>query len=153
MSKTAQPCLTGKPFEDPIFGDFAPAIRVMLAHAKKAVTQAEGDSAAFFKTEEEKAELAREKKKALEEIEGYLVAVWPSVSIRDKQMKAEAIFQAFGTRSWTAVEELRPEELRTGYKKIVAFVQETIGIRSGNNKIRKGHKRNWRNAGQVRRAA
>jgi hypothetical protein len=36
--------LDGKTFEDPTFEDFAPAIRVMLAHGRKAATQAEGDS-------------------------------------------------------------------------------------------------------------
>jgi hypothetical protein len=81
-------------------------------------------------SEEQKTEWLREKRKALEEIEGYLVSIWPSTSAKEKQMKSEAIYQAFGTRSWTAVEELSPDELRTGYKRIVAFVQEIISSES-----------------------
>lgn len=125
--------LDGKTIQNPKFSDFAPSVKVMLAGGKKALTQAEADSAALFKTEEERAEWLREKRKALEEIEGYLVAIWPSTSGKDKQMKSEAIYQALGTRSWTAVEELRPEQLRTGYKKIVAFVQEKISSESVSN--------------------
>ena len=112
----------------------------MLAGGKKAVTQAEADSAALFKTEEERAQWLRDKKKALEEIEGYLVAIWPSTGAKDKQMKSEAVYQAFGTRSWTAVEELDPEELRTGYNKIVAFVQAVIGAEKvSNGKVPSGN--------------
>jgi hypothetical protein len=62
-------------------------------------------------------------------------------------MKSEAIYQAFGTRSWTAVEELSPDELRTGYKKIVAFVQEIIRSEKVTNGEMSG------NSAQVRRAA
>jgi hypothetical protein len=92
-------------------------------------------------------EWAREKKKALEEIEGYLVAIWPSTSAKEKQMKSEAIYQAFGTRSWTAVEELAPVELRAGYKKIVEFVQGIISGEKGSNGKASG------NSTQVSRAA
>jgi hypothetical protein len=118
--------LDGKTLSNPKFSDFEPSVKVMLAGGRRPVTQAEADSAALFKTEEERTEWLRDKKKALEEIEGYLVSVWPSTSAKEKQMKAQAVYQAFGTRSWTAVEELSPEELRTGYKRIVAFVQEMI---------------------------
>jgi hypothetical protein len=125
--------LDGKTLSNPKFSDFEPSVKVMLAGGRRAVTQAEADSAALFKTEEERAQWLRDKKKALEEIEGYLVAIWPSTSAKEKQMKSEAIYQAFGTRSWTAVEELSPEELKTGYKKIVAFVQEIISSEKGSN--------------------
>jgi AAA domain len=126
IGKDRSTVLDGKTIQNPKFSDFAPSVKVMLAGGKKAVTQAEADSAALFKTEEERAQWLREKRKALEEIEGYLVAVWPSTSAKDKQMKSEAVYQAFNTRSWTAVEELSPEELRIGYEKIVEFVQEII---------------------------
>lgn len=118
--------LDGKTIQNPKFSDFAPSVKVMLAGGKKAVTQAEADSASLFKTEEERAKRLKEKRKALEEIEGYLVAIWPSTSGKDKQMKSEAIYEAFGTRSWTAVEELEPQKLRTGYEEIVAFVEKVI---------------------------
>lgn len=139
--------LDGKTFQDPTFEDFAPSVKVMLSGGKKAATQAEADSAALFKTEEERQEWLRDKKKALEEIEGYLVSVWPSVAGHDKQMKAEALYQGFGTRSWTAIEELAPEGLRTGYDKIVAFVEELTSSESVSNGKRSG------NSHQVRQKA
>jgi hypothetical protein len=125
--------LDGKTIQNPRFEDFAPSVKVMLAGGTEPVTQAEADSAALFKTEEEKMEWLREKKKALEEIEGYLVSVWPSTSAKEKQMKGQAIYEAFGTRSWTAVEELQPDELQAGYKKIVAFVQGIKGSENATN--------------------
>jgi len=118
--------LDGETFKNPAFSDFAPCVKVMLANAIKPLTRAEADSAALFKTEEEKREWVREKQKALEEIEGYLVSIWPGQSAKEKKLKSDAVFAAFGTRSWTAVEELRPEQLKEGYKIIVAFVQEQI---------------------------
>lgn len=133
--------LDEKTLSNPKFSDFEPSVKVMLAGGKRPVTQAEADSAALFKTEEERAEWLRDKKKAIEEIEGYLVAIWPSTSAKEKQIKSEVIYQAFGTRSWTAVEELSPDELKIGYKKIVAFVEDLINSseNTANGKPRLGN--------------
>lgn len=118
--------LDGKTIANPKFLDFEPSIRVMLADGAKPVTRAEADTATLFKTEEEKKEYVREKTKWLEEIEGYLVSIWPGQSAKEKKLKVDAIEYAFGTRSWTAVTELHPEKLKKGYEKIVAFVQDCI---------------------------
>lgn len=118
--------LDGKTIVNPTFKDFEPSIKVMLANGEKPFTQSEGDSAALFRTEDEKREWVREKTKHLEEIEGYLVSIFPGQSAKDKKNKVEAIQYAFGTRSWTAVSELSPERLQAGYEKIVEFVQKLI---------------------------
>jgi len=47
-----------------------------------------------------------------EEIQGLLLAHYPSQSAADKRAKVSAIEKHLGTRSWTAVEALRSEVLR-----------------------------------------
>lgn len=118
--------LDGKTMKNPTFADFEPSIKVMLANAAKPVTRAEADSATLFRTEEEKREFVKERTKILEEIEGYLVSVWPSTSAKEKKAKIDVLEYAFGTRSWTAVTEKPPKELREGYEKIIEFVQQYI---------------------------
>ncbi len=121
--------LDGKTIENPTFKDFEPSIKVMLADGVKPVTLAERDSAQLFKTEEDKRNWTRERDKALEEIEGYLVSLWPGQSAQEKKLKSDAVFSAFNTRSWTAVGEMKPEELKEGYFKIVEFGKKFISER------------------------
>ena len=57
-----------------------------------------------------------------EEIQGELVAAYPGQDAESKQKKAGLIFDAFDTRSWTAVESKPSNELREG----LAFIREKI---------------------------
>lgn len=123
--------LDGKTISNPKFLDFEPSIRIMLADGTKPVTKAEADTAMLFKTEEEKREYVREKTKWLEEIEGYLVSIWPGQSAKEKKLKVDAVEHAFGMRSWTAVSEMHPQNLRDGYAKIVDFVEAYIAAEKG----------------------
>lgn len=118
--------IDGKTFANPSFKDFEPAITVMLANAVKPKTITEKDSGALFKTEEEKREWVKEKIKYQEEIEGYLTSIFPGRSAKEIKAKSDSIYQAFGTRSWTAVCEMRPEQLAEGYKKLQEIVKKMI---------------------------
>ncbi len=69
--------IDGKVFENPDYKDFAPAIDVMLESPELLQTTAERDAGSLFRTEEEKYEWKQMKKRWLEEIENYLVSVWP----------------------------------------------------------------------------
>jgi len=53
-----------------------------------------------------------------EEIQGELVAAIPGQSAEEKKRKAQLIFDAFGTRSWTKVEGLNSGILHEGLRKI-----------------------------------
>lgn len=53
-------------------------------------------------------------KVVLEEIEGTLVALWPSTTKEEKESKRVAVETVFETRSWTAVESKSLEALEAG---------------------------------------
>lgn len=122
--------IDGKVFENPDYKDFAPAIDVMLESPELLRTTAERDAGTLFRTEEEKYEWKQMKKRWLEEIENYLVSVWPSQAAAEKKLKIDAIQFAFNTMSWTVVESLRPEALEAGFKKVQEFVRKHIALQS-----------------------
>ncbi len=122
--------IDGKVFENPDYKDFAPAIDVMLESPELLQTTAERDAGTLFRTEEEKYEWKQMKKRWLEEIENYLVSVWPSQAAAEKKLKIDAIQFAFNTMSWTVVESLRPEALEAGFKKVQEFVRKHIALQS-----------------------
>lgn len=116
----------GKIIKRPDYGSFAPVVKFMLEGVTKPVTVAERDAADLFRTEEDKMEFKTQKKILLEEIEGYLVALWPGLDAKSKQTKADALFSAFSTRSWTSVEQLGVRELEEGYNRIQEFGKRKI---------------------------
>lgn len=122
--------IDGKVFENPDYKDFAPAIDVMLESPELLQTTAERDAGTLFRTEEEKYEWKQMKKRWLEEIENYLVSVWPSQAAAEKKLKIDAIQFAFNTMSWTVVESLRPEALEAGFAKVQEFVRKHIALQS-----------------------
>jgi len=71
--------LDGAVFKNPTYENFAPAVEAII---KDPVTArydiAEQDAGALIRTEEDKRQWITDKKRWLEEIEGYLVSVWPS---------------------------------------------------------------------------
>lgn len=122
--------IDGKVFENPDYKDFAPAIDVMLESPELLQTTAERDAGTLFRTEEEKYEWKQLKKRWLEEIENYLVSVWPGQAADQKKLKIDAIQHAFNTMSWTVVESLRPEALEAGFAKVQEFVHKHIAAQS-----------------------
>ena len=126
--------IDGKTFENPTYGHFSPAIDVMLESPEELQTAAERDAGQLFRTEEEKFEWKQQKKRWLEEIENYLVSVWPGQSADQKKLKIDAVNYGFATMSWTVVESLRPEQLEAGFKRIQDFVQKHIQTQSAEMK-------------------
>lgn len=118
--------LDGMTFDNPTYEHFAPAVEVMLDSPVKLTTPAERDARELFKTEEDKEEFKKRKKIWLEEIESYLVKVRPGLDAQSKKFKIEAVEHAFGTGSWTAVEQMHPDSLEIGFKKIQEFVQKAL---------------------------
>lgn len=126
--------IDGKSFENPCYEDFAPAIDVMLEAPELLQTVAERDAGTLFRTEEEKYEWKQQKKRWLEEIENYLVSIWPSQAAEQKKLKIDAINYAFNTMSWTVVESLRPEELEAGFARVQEFVRKHIDAQAAEMK-------------------
>ena len=118
--------IDGKTFVNPSYNDFEPAIEAMLESPTDNVFGVEKSSESLFKTEEDRGEYIRNKKIALEEIEGWLVKVWPSTGAADKKAKLDTIEQIFETRSWMAVEQLGLDKLLTGLEQIKEIVNAEL---------------------------
>ncbi len=118
--------IQGKTFKNPSYEVFAPVVDAMLDNPVKRETPAERDASELIRTEDEKAEYKLRKKIILEEIEGYIVSVWPGMDAASKKLKSDAVYYAFETRSWAAIEAMNPESLDAGYLKIQEFVENHI---------------------------
>src|SRR4029079_420550 len=59
-----------------------------------------------------------------EEIEAALVSAWPGQSAEAKKLKVETVQQAFGTGSWTKVQNLPSNQLRAGLDLVLAQINE-----------------------------
>lgn len=114
--------IDGKIFQNPSYKDFEPAIEAMLSEPKDNVFGVEKSSEGLFKTEEDRGEYVRNKKIALENIEGWLVKVWPSTGAADKKAKLDVIEQIFSTRSWLEVEQMGLDKLLAGLEQIKEIV-------------------------------
>jgi hypothetical protein len=105
---------------------------------------AERDAGELIRTEEDKRKWVLEKKRWLEEIENYLVSIWPSTGAAEKKNKVDALEYAFGTRSWSAIERCAGRSRGRIRKRIQEFAQQKIAEAKGElppepllNKIRK----------------
>lgn len=124
--------LDGKVFKNPGYEDFAPAVDAVIKDPVSArFSAAERDAGELIKTEEDKRRFVLERKRWLEEIENYLVSVWPSTSAAERKNKVDALEHAFGTRSWSAIETMRPDILEDGFAKVQEFAQQKIAEAKG----------------------
>jgi hypothetical protein len=112
----------GKTFRNPTYEHFAPAVDRCLDAGVKRAQPLEQNAGSLFHTEEDKAAWKRRIDVELEEIEGMLTATWPGQTAEAKRMKVESLFHAFGTRSWTAITQMRPERLEQGKASIAALI-------------------------------
>lgn len=104
----------GKIFKNPTYEDFRPFIRFMCEMPVGAVA---GESSSRNLAPGENYDnynRRTEKQIALEEIQEEIVKLYPGQTSGDKRGKADLVEKLFGTRSWTAVENLSLEKLQTG---------------------------------------
>lgn len=119
--------LDGKVFKNPTYEDFAPAIDAVIKDPAAArFNVAERDAGELIRTEEDKRKYVLERKRWLEEIENYLVSIWPSTGAADRKNKVDALEYAFGTRSWSAIETMRPDILEEGFASVQEFAKQKI---------------------------
>ena len=119
--------LDGKVFKNPTYEDFAPAVDAVIKDPIAArFSHAEQDAGELIKLDEDKRKWVQQKKRWLEEIEGYLVSVWPSTSAAEKKNKTDALEYAFNTRSWSAIEMMSPELLEDGFARVVEFGKQKV---------------------------
>lgn len=118
--------LDGKTFRNPTYEDFAPAIEALLDNPvpRDAFMDPEGNTAALFESEENVGKWKREKDKAMEEIEGLLARIAPGATGKDKTLKLELLDEVFGTTSMTGIGEMKIDDLRAGYRKLMEIAVE-----------------------------
>ncbi len=117
--------IDGAEVSDPTFDFISPHVKLLRPDADRPV---EMEPKTEIKVDDSgDAEWAAERKtRAIiaEEIQGLLVESLPGQSAAEKRSKAEAIFEALGTRSWTAVENMPSEKLRVGLKILPAIIAD-----------------------------
>ena len=124
--------LDGKVFKNPTYEDFAPAVEAVIKDPVNArFSPTERDAGELIRTEEDKRKWVLERKRWLEEIEGYLVSIWPSTGAQEKKNKTDALEYAFQTRSWSAIEAMRPDVLEDGFARVQEFAQKKIAELKG----------------------
>jgi hypothetical protein len=124
--------LDGKVFKNPTYEDFAPAVDAVIKDPiATRFSHAEQDAGELIKLDEDKRKWVQQKKRWLEEIEGYLVSLWPSSSATEKKNKTDALEYAFNTRSWSAIEMMSPELLEDGFARVVEFGKQKVAEAKG----------------------
>lgn len=110
--------LDGQSFDDPTFDTFLPHIQELNlgVHAQLSGT----DSQALFDRNSDRNWIERKKQIEIlkEEIQGQLTSAYPGRSTEDVKVKTDLIFDAFGTRSWLALDDKSPDELKKGLEVI-----------------------------------
>lgn len=112
--------IDGKTFKNPTFNDFLPSVNAMLENpaVRNPNIVQEGDTAMMFKDEESTYQWRRERDKAVEELNGLLDRIAPGTGKAEKQLKSDLRMFALGSDSDTAIADMKPEDIRAGYKKI-----------------------------------
>lgn len=113
---------------DPTYESFLPAIEALnLGGEHKGVDVSQTSEKLFDAKggpEREQANRIRDLNVMLEEIKELIVVTVPGSTAQEKAAKPTLLMDAFGTRSWTAVESMRLEDLATGYEKLQGLCAE-----------------------------
>lgn len=106
--------MNGATVDDPTYDFFRPHVEKFKPSAHGGVsTEAKSDVPVEEHGDSFQQELKR-RTIACEEIQGELLKRWPSQTAADKASKAEKLEELFGTRSWTAVENMASGRLNQG---------------------------------------
>jgi len=108
--------IDGKEFENPVFKDFLPHVKLLNIGGEHIGVDATRNSEEMFDNsgDIEWSRKRKDKKIVLEEMEGVLVKHFPGSSAKEKKFKLDLIEHVFQTRSWTKIESLGIEALREG---------------------------------------
>ncbi len=128
--------IEGQRFVNPTFENFKPVFDYLNIGGEHVGVVTDKDSTKLFEkgSEENFYEQRRQKEVLLEEIQGELLSAFPGQSSEDKKIKTDLVFEAFGTRSWTALAELEIGKLRDGLKAIRQRIKELATVPMGGKK-------------------
>lgn len=107
---------------DPTFEFFAPHVRELTAGALAAVDTRVKTDTGVGASEDEWTPEKKQRVILCEEIQGVMASQWPGQTKEEKKAKSDLLDRIFGTRSWTRVESMDSDDLRTGLAQIRASV-------------------------------
>lgn len=117
--------LDGQYIENPTFESFKPHFDFLNIGGVHRPTDTGASSSDLFDAQGQD-DWTREKKareKWMEEIQGLLTSKYPGQSADEKKQKVDLVYQFLGTRSWTAVEQMKYEAIKEGYEKMRKFLE------------------------------
>ena len=121
--------IDGQCFDDPTFENFLPHIsKLNIGH--HAVISSK-DSTEMFEPGSDRnyGERLKQVKICMEEIQNTLLSAYPGRGADEVKAKTDIINNIFGTRSWTALEDLDPKRLQAGLigiKNVIAGVTSNV---------------------------
>ena len=117
--------INGQTFTFPGFEDFWPHYATLnLGGEHLAVDTTRNSEALFNRNAEVMMRIRKQCTIALEEIKGELTASFPGLDKESKSIKTDLLNAVFGTRSWTAVEEMPLNDLQEG----LAVIREAVHV-------------------------
>jgi hypothetical protein len=105
--------LDGKLIKNPTYDDWRPFVAFLTASPTGVVAGESSEKNLAPGENYEYYNRRTEKQIALEEVQEEIVKLYPGQTAGDKKGKADLVEKLFGTRSWTAVENLSLERLQT----------------------------------------
>lgn len=116
--------IDGKTFKNPTFANFLPHIELLnLGGTQLGVDTTRTSEGMIEGGHDSWPHEKRQREIYCEEIEGLLVHHFPSQSAEHKKAKIGMIEKVFGTRSWTAVQNLKSERLKEGFEQMKAMLE------------------------------
>lgn len=117
--------INGQVFTFPTFEDLWPHYQTLnLGGEHLAVDTSRNSEALFNNNSEVMMRIRKQCTIALEEIKGELTAAFPGMDKESKTVKTDLVNAVFNTRSWTAVEEMKLDELQEG----LAVIREAVHV-------------------------
>ncbi|MCK4306082.1 MAG: AAA family ATPase [Candidatus Eisenbacteria sp.] len=106
--------LNGQRFDFPTFEDFLPHFQTLSLGGKHLGVDEKTSEALFSNGSEAFQRIQKQRTIALEEIEEEIKAAYPGSDKASKAVKTDLVNAVFGTRSWTAISEMRLDDLQHG---------------------------------------
>lgn len=129
--------MDGRMFDNPTYETFVPHIQRLNIGVHGTISA--NNSTEMFDRNSDKNWVEKMKQVEIykEEIQGLLTSAYPGRSADDVKIKTDLIFDALGTRSWTAVDDMSPDTLRKGLEAIKAKIASLKGEPAANGTKKK----------------
>lgn len=133
--------LDGQVFEMPTFETFLPHIMLLnIGGSHDAVTSGGSDKLFESGSDDNWMEKRKQVEIFKEEIEGVLTSYFPGRTAEEVKIKTDMLYEAYGTRSWKALDDMKPDELKAGIavikEKSIALIKAKSEIIKAQNKTK-----------------